>query len=156
MDWNQLLSVRISSDDVTSLAMTNSFERSFRWKDAVSVLGRRNDSAPSGSLFGVAGGELWRLEKNERKMGKQMEQTSCIRQSTVYYLYIFFWFSKDQNHTIDLTRVRGILQRCCFIRILAQPSGPWTRFSSQSNASMSPGSHQCMRSSQSLAVFWLH
>lgn len=36
--------------------MTSSFERSFRWKDAVSVLGRRNDSAPSGSLFGVPGG----------------------------------------------------------------------------------------------------
>eukprot|EP00434_Breviolum_minutum_P014354 symbB.v1.2.012661.t1/scaffold869.1/size268968/9 len=34
--------------------MTSSFERSFRWKDAVSVLGRRNDSAPSGSLFGAA------------------------------------------------------------------------------------------------------
>lgn len=33
-------------------------------------------------------------------MGKQMEQTSCKRQSTVYYSYIFFWFSKDQNHTI--------------------------------------------------------
>lgn len=37
-------------------------------------------------------------------MGKQMEQTSCKRQSTVCYLYIFFWFSKDQNHTIGFCR----------------------------------------------------